>query len=354
MIKNLKATLLKLLTNVKQNPFRKSDIKKILILRYDRIGDMVVSLPVCKALKNGFPDASITMVASEVNYCIADTCEYIDTVIVKPSVSFQWLWILIGLRRSRYDITLDLNHAVTPHTIFAIRILKPKHVATPFKDGRWGVRGSSLKMFDLMPPAHELKYDRPISETYLDIARLLQCPTDKCLPYPLRRSARPSQLADEYLILNYTGSRKSMKLDDTDLRIIIEHIHGLNTANRVIIPTMAEDYERLSAKFGQQKFVDVLPPSPTIEPLLPIVEYAKLVITPDTALVHIASAYEVPLVAVYTSDKALYRQWRPYPGHHATVIHSTEPKGLNGYSLRELLSSIEAALTTHPSQKPKS
>ena len=340
-----------MLTNVKQYPFRKSDIKKILILRYDRIGDMVVSLPVCKALKKGFPNASITMVASEVNYCIADTCEYIDKVIVKPSASFQWLWILIGLRRSKYDITLDLNHAVTPHTIFAIRILKPKHVATPFKDGRWGVRGSSLKMFDLMPPEHKLKYDRPISETYLDIARLLQCPTEECLPYPLRRSARSNQLADEYVVLNYTGSRESMKLEDNDLRIIVEHIRGLNIANRIIIPTMAEDYKRLSAKFGQQKFVDVLPPSPTIEPILPIVQYAKLVITPDTALVHIASAYEVPLVAVYTSDKALYHQWRPYPGHNASVIRSAEPKGLNGYSLQELLSSVVPRLPTDPPQR---
>lgn len=352
MIKNLKAKMLKVLTNVKQNPFRKSDIKRILILRYDRIGDMIVSLPVCKALKQGFPNASITMVASQVNYCIADTCEYIDEVIVKPSASIQWLWVLIGLRRSSYDIALDLNHAVTPHTIFAIRILHPKHVATPFKDGRWGVRGSSLKMFDLMPPEHKLKYDRPISETYLDIARLLQCPTEECLPYPLHRTARPHQLADEYLVLNYTGSRKSMKIDDTDLRIIVEHIQGLNAANRIIIPAMAEDYKRLSAKFGQLRFVDVLPPSPTIEPLLSIIQYAKLVITPDTALVHIASAYEVPLVAVYTSDKALYQQWQPYPGHHASVIHSAEPKGLNGYSLPELLSSIDAALTTHPLERP--
>jgi ADP-heptose:LPS heptosyltransferase len=351
-MKSLKAALLRMLTNVKQNPFRRPDIKKILILRYDRIGDMVVSLPVCKALKQGFPNASITMVASEVNYCIADTCKYIDRIIVKPSLSIQWLWMLIRLRHSSYDITLDLNHAVTPHTIFAIRILKPKHVATPFKDGRWGVSGSSLKMFDLMPPEHKLKYDRPISETYLDVARLLQCPTEECLPYPLCRSARLNQLDGEYVLLNYTGSRKSMTLDDKDLEIIVEHIHGMNTTNRIIIPTMAEDYKRLSAKFRQQRFVDVLPPSPTIESLLPIIQYAKLVITPDTALVHIASAYEVPLVAVYTSDKALYQQWRPYPGHNASVIHSAEPKGLNGYSLRELLSSINTALTTHPLQRP--
>lgn len=340
MIQRLKATLLKIVTNVKSNPFGKQDIKSIVILRYDRIGDMIVSLPLCKALRLGFPTARITMIASTVNACIAEQCEFVDQTVIKPSRLLNWLWILLRLRAEKYDIAIDLNHAVTPHTIFAIRILSPKHVASPFKDGRWRVKGTELRLFDLMPPQHALEYVRPISETYLDIARLIDCPTQNCLPYPLRKHVRPPQIPTHYVVLNPTGSRPTMRLPDTDLSTIAEHLLSLNSSLHIVIPAMQSDYERLLSRFEVIPQVEVLSPSSSIKPLLPVIQFAQCVITPDTALVHIACAYGVPLVAVYSADEALFHQWQPYLNPAATVIRARDPKGLSGYSLADLLSSV--------------
>ena len=344
MIQMIKATLLKIVTNVKPNPFGKQDIKSIIILRYDRIGDMIVSLPLCKALKLGFPTSKITMIASTVNACIAEECEHIDQTVIKPSRLLNWLWMLLSLRTEKYDIAVDLNHAVTPHTIFAIRILNPRHVASPFKDGRWGVKGTELSMFDLMPPEHTLKYARPISESYLDIARLINCPTQNCLPYSLRKHARPPQIPIHYVVLNPTGSRTTMRLPDNDLSTIAEHVLALNPLLHIVIPAMQSDYERLLSQFEEVPQVEVLSPSSSIQPLLPVIQFAQLVITPDTALVHIACAYGVPLVAVYSADEALFHQWQPYLNPAATVIRARDPKGLSGYSLADLLSYITAEL----------
>jgi len=344
VIQRLKATLLKIVTNVNPNPFRKHDIKSIVILRYDRIGDMIVSLPLCKALKLGFPNARLTMIASTVNACIAEECEFIDQTVIKPSRLLSWLWTLLILRNKGYDFAVDLNHAVTPHTIFAIRILNPKHVASPFKDGRWGVKGTELSMFDLMPSEHALKYARPISETYLDISRLIDCPTQNCLPYPLRKHARPLQSPTNYVVLNPTGSRTTMRLPDSDLSAITEHVLALNPLLHIVIPAMPSDYERLLDQFKEIPRVEVLVPSSSIKPLLPVIQFAQCVITPDTALVHIACAYGVPLVAVYSANEVLFHQWQPYLNSTATVIRARDPKGLSGYSLPDLLSSITQKL----------
>jgi ADP-heptose:LPS heptosyltransferase len=346
MIKKLKATLLKMVTNVNRKPFRKQCIKSIIILRYDRIGDMVVSLPLCKSLKLGFPDAKVTIIASEANACIAQECKFIDQTVIKPLRLSGWLRVLTSIRADEYDIAIDLNHSVTPHTIFAIRILNPKHVATPFKDGRWGVRGTDLKLFDLMPAQHGNKYARPISETYLDIARMLGCPTQDCLPYPLSKSPRPAQMSKNYIVLNPTGSRRTMRFPDQDLITIVDHICSLTQSIHIVIPAMQANYKQLTNQFEGSSQVDILPPSPSIEPALPVIQFAKLIITPDTALVHVACAYTVPLVAVYSGNEALFNQWRPYFNPTVSVIRAQELNGIGGYSLPDLLSSLTEKLNS--------
>jgi len=305
---------------------------------------MVISLPLCKALNQGLPQTNITMIASAANACIAETCQYVDKTVIKPQRWIRWLKVLIELRTKKYDLAIDLNHAVTPHTIFAIRLIRPRHVASPFKDGRWGVKGVDIRLFDLMPPQHPLKYARPIAETYLDIARLLNCSTDECIPYPLPNWTKSENIPDNYVILNLSGSRASMKLQEADVSAIIQQIRRLDSSLRILIPAMQKDHERLKTLYKGIPMVDVLAPSASIVPILSLIQFSKLVITPDTALVHIACAYGVPLVAVYTGDKALFAQWQPYPSSKAAVIHSNTSKGLAGYSLADLLSSIVDAL----------
>lgn len=349
MIRKFKATLLKIITNVKPFQFKKEKLKKIVILRYDRIGDMIVSLPLCKSLRTAFPDSEIIVVASAVNAPIAVTSKFIDRTLIKPQAFFSWIKLLFSLRAECPDLAIDLNHAVTPHTIFAIRIFNPRHVASPFKDGRWGVKGSDLKLFDLMPAQHPKKYSRPIAEIYLDIARHIGCCVDKCLPYPLPRYSRPFASGKQYIVLNPSGSRSGMSLADSDLVCILAYIHSHVSDTRVVIPAMFQNFSHLKELVAGHPNADVVPPNDSVEPVLPLIQYAKLVVTPDTALVHIACAYSTPLIAIYTSDQVLFEQWRPldHPGAH--VIRSTQPKGIDGYSRQALLSAISTELARYPS-----
>jgi len=348
MIVKSKGKLLKWITNVKLSPFDRRQIKKIVILRYDRIGDMIVSLPLCKALKAGIPGAEIVMIASEVNACVAQDSSFINRTIVKPKGLFKWINCLLSIRSERPDLAIDLNHAVTPHTIFAIRIMRPKHVASPFKDGRWGVRGNELKLFDLMPKQHPKKYSRPISETYLDIARIIGCPTKNCLPYPLPHYENENKHIQPYVVLNPSGSRKTMRIEDDCLARIVGFLTHETLNWRIIIPSMHENWKALRSLYFNTLNVTVLDPSPTVRPLLPLIQFANLVITPDTALVHIACAYKTPLVAIYTSEQELFEQWRPLGNKNARVIRSPQEKSLDGFSVTELLRAISELSRVRP------
>ena len=59
--------------------------KTILISRTDSIGDVVLTLPMAKALKNNFPGVKTGFIASHYTKPIIDACEYIDFFVDKKT-----------------------------------------------------------------------------------------------------------------------------------------------------------------------------------------------------------------------------------------------------------------------------
>ena len=81
--------------------------------------------------------------------------------------------------------------------------------------------------------------------------------------------------------------------------------------------------------------------TPTVRDALALVGAAHFVFTPDTSIVHAASAFRVPIVAMFTSDKVA--RWRP----HGTVAREVvcDKETLRGVSAAEALRAVDAVLT---------
>ena len=337
----LKAFLLKTLTKKKRTQFTPEDAKSFVFLRYDRIGDLIVSLPLVKSLRDSFPSTKMILVGSQSNAAVAEYCKLFDEIIIKPQGQlFKWISILWDLRLRKVTITFDLNHSVATHALIACLAINPKHAATPYKDGRWGVRGIELELFDLMPPRHEKGYSRPMAELYLDIARFLGCNTDTALPYPLKPNLKTNN-AEQTIILNHSGSRSTMRLHDGDLIKIVKMIRKIQPSYKVkMFPEDAEN-KRIKHLMKDQSNVDVMQPTATIIPVIEAIAVAALIITPDTALTHIASAFSKPLIAVYANEPALFAQWKPLNTAPTVTIFSANNKTLEGYDSNQLLSAIK-------------
>jgi len=337
----LKAFLLKTLTKKKRTQFAPEDAKSFVFLRYDRIGDLIVSLPLVKSLRESFPLTKMILVGSQANAPVAEYSELFDEIIIKPQGRLsKWISILWDLRLRKVTITFDLNHSVTTHTLLACLAINSKHVATPYKDGRWGVRGIELELFDLMPPRHEKGYSRPMAELYLDLARLLGCNTDTALPYPLQPNLKTNN-SEQTIILNHSGSRASMRLHDDDLIEIVKTIGTIQPSYKVKMFPEGDEHKRIKRLMKDQSNVDVMPPTATIIPVIEAIAVAALIITPDTALTHIAAAFSKPLIAVYANEPALFAQWRPLNTAPTVTIFSPNNKTLEGYDSNQLFRAIK-------------
>ena len=92
--------------------------------------------------------------------------------------------------------------------------------------------------------------------------------------------------------------------------------------------------------------VEIVPPTLSVLDAASFVKSMDLLISPDTSLVHFACAYKVPLVAVYTKEKFLFKQWQPISSNKFLVLFSKHSKNLEGYSERDLLKNIVYMLKT--------
>ena len=122
--KIIKAFLLKFLTNKKKVNFDIKKSKKVLILKYDRIGDMVVATPIFRELKEAFPEISISVLASQINKDVIRNNPYIDEIYTNHKNSiFSDLPTLLKLKKKRFDVCIELEHSVIPHAIIRLKII---------------------------------------------------------------------------------------------------------------------------------------------------------------------------------------------------------------------------------------
>lgn len=83
----------------------KTDIKKILVMRLDRLGDIILSIPALRALRKEFPQSEITLLVYD-NLCgLTELKKYSDEIIgFKKENIFK---IIYELRKKNFDMAID-------------------------------------------------------------------------------------------------------------------------------------------------------------------------------------------------------------------------------------------------------
>ena len=94
-------------------------IKKILLVRSDRIGDLIVTTPAIRAVRSYFKAAQIDFLASDTNSAIVRTNPHINKVYeLKLGSPLTWPALLLQLRKQHYDVILCFNGASSKAAFF--------------------------------------------------------------------------------------------------------------------------------------------------------------------------------------------------------------------------------------------
>jgi len=93
----------------------KNDIKNILLIRRNNIGDMICAIPVFKTIRKEFPQAHITVLADSTNAGIIERASFIDRVIVYRKGrgiyrnKYLGCWKLFRKNKTKFDLAIGLK-----------------------------------------------------------------------------------------------------------------------------------------------------------------------------------------------------------------------------------------------------
>ena len=340
----IKAYILRRLTRKKSINFDIQKAINILFLRYDRIGDMVITTPVFRELKLAYPEINITVLASKANQCVLLNNPYVDRIITNHKNNLlKDLPTLLALRKEKFDVCVEFDHSVIPHSIVRLRIIKPKIIISVFKDGRYGVKGSELELYDYF--TEKLK-DTHFRDIWLNTLNPFGV-TPKSKQYDLFCSDQQKGNAVDFLSqfqkkiiigINLEGAVKGKKITSDKLEEICRGIFHINREVQIILLSSPKLYSNIVRISQKMNLPYVVPSYKTVSVLdvAALIQNLQLIITPDTSIVHIASAFNIPIVSIHEKNNQSYHLFKPKSQNSRTVFSEFSDR-LDGYNIDKII-----------------
>ena len=76
----------------------------------------------------------------------------------------------------------------------------------------------------------------------------------------------------------------------------------------------------------------------TIIDVAALIDEIDMIISPDTSIVHIASAFNTPVISIHENNKKSFRLWAPKSSLSSTIFAESNA-GLYNYSVAEIVTS---------------
>jgi len=300
---------------------------KILALQLKRIGDLVLTTPALAALKT-LPEAEVTLAVHPSTASLLPAIAHCDSTIVFRSGWAPWQQTLTG----GFDVVLDFTG--TDRSALAMFLARAKRRIT----FEW-VRKNRFRALPYNTFVNSSVRERHTVDHYLDLLSplgLAGAPVQPTLRPPAAFSGRGVLASDAltemrvvspYAVLHPGTARAEKEWDIDRWSEVARHLltrYGL----RIVITTGPDGPEgtRAFALAGTLSQADWAAPAvaqpQNLGDFAALLRNAALVLSCDTAAVHLAAAFERPQIALFGPTNPFH--WRPRH-ERAVVISAAQP-----------------------------
>ncbi len=302
----------------------KDNLRRILIVRTDRLGDVLLSTPAIKALRDNYPHAYIAMMVSTYAKEIVEDNPYLDEVILCDNKNwFSSIWLAIKLRKRKFDLALILHPTNRVHLITYLSGI-PRRVGFDRKFSF--LLTDRIKHKKQLGEKHEMEYS-------LDILRYIGIePQDRNLLMPIKPQAearvrelfQASGIKDnEPLLAIHPAASCPSKIWPGERFAEVADALAQKYGFKVLLVAGIKDCKIAEEIYSALKCPAInLAGKTSVSELASVLKRVKLFISCDSGPVHIASALGVPVVAIFgRNQKGLSPQrWGPL-GFRSQVLH---------------------------------
>lgn len=308
---------------------------KLIVTQLGRIGDMILLTPVFSALKDSFNDIKITVLASKHNHSVLKNNPNIEKILIYDKKILNSFKLITFLRTNKFDILVDpKDHHSSESQLLAKLIKAEKKVGFNKGSGNFNIEIEHAKDF-----TH-------YTQKMFDAFNKIGLPIPESLPKPELFESDDSakyaknfisEVGSEFYQINISASKESKMWQKQKW---IDFINKADSDLPFVICSAPSESET-AREICDQTSNSVLFKSRSLSDIISLTKNAKILITIDTALVHISAAWDVPLIGLFGGIETEFQKFKPLNSKYLALRN---PKGLDGVkeiSTGELLNAFE-------------
>lgn len=317
----------KLILEGKEERFREKRYQRILVTRTDRVGDVLLSTPALKALRDRYPSSFIAVMVSSYTRSLVEGNPYVDEVIIFDKDKDKGLWGTLSLsrrlRRLSFDLAIILHPAFRVHLIVFLAGIRER-LGYDWKAPYFLTRALPHKKQE--GTKHEIEYnfdllkEAGVEETTIQ----MYVPRDKVSEERMedffRRVVTPA--AGPVIALNPSASCPSKLWPVERFARLNDELQRELNAKVLIITDQAHRHisEQLfsHARLRPVDCTGML----SLSDLASLLRRCDLLISNDSGPVHLAVAVGTPVISIFGRNQPGLspRRWRPV-GSNDVVLH---------------------------------
>ncbi len=305
------------------------EFKNILLIRTDRIGDVILTTPAITLLHQRFPETKIYFLTREYTAPLLKYHRFLhDTIIYDPERNHRGLKGHLKLARQLQSLNIDAAFLFFPQPALALTLWLARIPLRVGSGYRWYSIFLNHRIFEHRKHGkkHELEYNLSLLK---DFVHTLPAPTEINFHFELdadlqkKRTEALKKIAvnGDYIIIHPGSGGSAPILPSYMYSRIVEYLVK-TTDNDIILAGTASEKDLLySICDGQHEKVHIIAGSWDLETYMAVISGCRLFISNSTGPTHIARAWNRPLLAFYCPALPYSpKRWGPYAWNHSVLV----------------------------------
>jgi ADP-heptose:LPS heptosyltransferase len=329
---------------------------RILLLRIDKLGDMLVTFPLLRELRKKFPKAQIDVILGKGNKGLANAVKkYANSVLFYDKTILGLLTIIKTIRANRYDVCIDPldNPSITSGNL--CKLSGAKHTVGICKENAHKyihcVQAKDRLNFHIVERTAQLLLAFGIDpqKCTLDCEYHIK---DEIISKGLHSLSSVIDIKKPMIAINVAGSSDSRTMNAECGANIYRAIHSsIQSTDAQIVLLGPHSHKNVLDEIHAQTQCIIAPYTQSFEEYASMLKCASIIVSPDTSAVHLAASWKTPTVCLFCLDNTGTALWTPYNTVHKAVISNTYNindinvskvcEGLNTILQHDVLSSVE-------------
>lgn len=292
--------------------------KNILIVRTDRIGDVVLTLPIAKLIKAKYPEAHVTFLVRDYTAILPELHQYTDNVLTLPikNESLNFSELIAKIKTGNFDAAIIVH----PKFLISLAVFFSRIKQRIGSGFRWYSFLFTDKIFEHRKTGekHELEYNLNLLKP-LGIEKINKESVSFDIQPSVKSEQRIKKLFDE---LNINGDKKTIIIhpgsggSSIDLPIskfisLTEKLARELDCN--VLVTGSNEEKVICEKFMINQNTYNLAGKLSLSELVALISMSDVLVANSTGPIHIAAAFNKSIIGFYPKIKECsVERWGPY------------------------------------------